>query len=83
MSSTLVTGWRRDTGDGSLTLATRDRARSQLISFVSCDTCTVKPVLNGHTSYNSGLYREVIFEYRSKYIAQTPLGHHDGVVVSE
>ena len=25
---------------------------------------------------HSGLYREVVFKYRSKYITQTPLGHH-------
>ena len=25
---------------------------------------------------HSGLYREVVFEYRSKYIMQIPLGHH-------
>ena len=30
--------------------------------------------LRGHA--RATLYREVVFEYRSKYITQTPLGRH-------
>ena len=58
--------------------------QSQTAASIKLHVCssprpsTVKPVLSGHaraTSY-SGLYREVVFEYKSKYITQIPLGHH-------
>ena len=46
--------------------------------FSELKSGTAKPVLNGHAigPRHSGLYREVVFEYRSEYIAQIPLGHH-------